>query len=155
MFLNGFVHALLPIAGVSAFSMLGGDAGLFSSTGLIVVFAVLMLGSFAINYMSLSIVQSNVCGKVFQPGHLATLSAYGMCCALLFVAAAMGIPFLWQSVANFLPVEDFPEEQIATAVMSFYAFWAGMYSSAGFSWFATACPATPIDTKPIIPGAPI
>jgi flagellar biosynthesis protein FlhB len=96
------------------------------------------------------IVQSSVCGKVFQSEHLATLAGYSVIISILFFSLSWHIDFIGNIIRNMLPSieENSVKNQFSESIVhAFYMFWAGMYSSASLSWFATACPLPSTESK--------
>jgi Na+-transporting methylmalonyl-CoA/oxaloacetate decarboxylase gamma subunit len=147
MFLNGITHAILPWAGFMAYMNLSQNPELVSMTAFLSVLVFIAIGSFFMNWLTLTIVQSSVCGKVFQMEHLASLAGIGVVFSLLFFSLSWHVDFMSDMIRNLMqePAEDGAEKHISqtveSAVHSFYMFWAGMYSAASLSWFAAACPA--------------
>jgi len=154
MFLNGMLHTILPAIGIVAYMNVSKDPVLESSTAFFTVLCVIVIGSFISNLISFMIVQSSVCGKVFQSEHLATLAGYSVIISILFFSLSWHVDFIGNIIRNMLPSteENSNEPQgknqfNESIVHAFYMFWAGMYSSASLSWFATACPLPSTDLK--------
>jgi hypothetical protein len=146
MFLNGITHAALPALGFVAYMNLSKAPEIASMTAFLSVLVCVAIGSFFMNWITFSIVQSSVCGKVFQIEHLATLAAYGMGFACLMFSLSWNVDFLSNIIRNiFVPPPEGHEiieksQNVESTVHAFYMFWAGMYSAACLSWFAAACP---------------
>jgi hypothetical protein len=154
MFLNGTIHTILPAIGIAAYMNVSKEPLLESNTAFFTVLCVIVIGSFLSNLISFMIVQSSVCGKVFQSEHLATLAGYSVIISILFFSVSWHIDFIGNIIRNMLPSaeENSNEPQVKnqfseSIVHAFYMFWAGMYSSASLSWFATACPLPSTDSK--------
>jgi hypothetical protein len=119
------------------------------------------LGSFIANLISFMVVQTSVCGKVFQTEHLASLAGYGTIVSIIFFSLAWHVDFVGNIIRDMvqepqgeqeLSEENEKQDRVQqrggggssefaeSIVHAFYMFWAGMYSSASLSWFATACP---------------
>jgi hypothetical protein len=154
MFLNGIIHTILPAIGIAAYMNVSKEPFLESNTAFFTVLCVIVIGSFLSNLISFMIVQSSVCGKVFQSEHLATLAGYSVIISILFFSLSWHVDFIGNIIRNMLPSseENSNEPQVKnqfgeSIVHAFYMFWAGMYSSASLSWFATACPLPSTDSK--------
>jgi len=154
MFLNGMIHTILPAIGIAAYMNVSKEPFLESNTAFFTVLCVIVIGSFLSNLISFMIVQSSVCGKVFQSEHLATLAGYSVIISILFFSLSWHVDFIGNIIRNMLPSseENSNEPQVKnqfgeSIVHAFYMFWAGMYSSASLSWFATACPLPSTDSK--------
>ena len=156
MFLNGMIHTILPAIGIAAYMNVSKDPVLESNTAFFTVLCVIVIGSFISNLISFMIVQSSVCGKVFQSEHLATLAGYSVIISILFFSLSWHVDFIGNIIRNLFPSteENSNESEIPvknqfseSIVHAFYMFWAGMYSSASLSWFATACPLPSTDLK--------
>jgi hypothetical protein len=154
MFLNGMIHTILPSIGIAAFMNVSKEPFLESNTAFFTILCVIVIGSFLSNLISFMIVQSSVCGKVFQSEHLATLAGYSVIISILFFSLSWHVDFIGNIIRNMLPSseENSNEPQVKnqfgeSIVHAFYMFWAGMYSSASLSWFATACPLPSTDSK--------
>ena len=142
MFLNGMIHTILPAIGIAAYMNVAKEPLLESNTAFFTVLCV--------------IVQSSDCGKVFQSEHLATLAGYSVIISILFFSLSWHVDFIGNIIRNLFPSteENSNESEIPvknqfseSIVHAFYMFWAGMYSSASLSWFATACPLPSTDLK--------
>jgi hypothetical protein len=154
MFLNGTIHTILPAIGIAAYMNVSKEPFLESNTAFFTILCVIVIGSFLSNLISFMIVQSSVCGKVFQSEHLATLAGYSVIISILFFSLSWHVDFIGNIIRNMLPSseENSNEPQVKnqfgeSIVHAFYMFWAGMYSSASLSWFATACPLPSTDSK--------
>jgi hypothetical protein len=156
MFLNGMIHTILPAIGIAAYMNTSKDPVLESNTAFFTVLCVIVIGSFLSNLISFMIVQSSVCGKVFQSEHLATLAGYSIIISILFFSLSWHVDFIGNIIRNLFPTTDENSNESETPVKNqfsesivhaFYMFWAGMYSSASLSWFATACPLPSTDSK--------
>ena len=156
MFLNGMIHTILPAIGIAAYMNVAKEPLLESNTAFFTVLCVIVIGSFLSNLISFMIVQSSVCGKVFQSEHLATLAGYSVIISILFFSLSWHVDFIGNIIRNLFPSteENSNESEIPvknqfseSIVLAFYMFWAGMYSSASLSWFATACPLPSTDLK--------
>jgi len=154
MFLNGIIHTILPAIGIAAYMNVSKEPFLESNTAFFTVLCVIVIGSFLSNLISFMIVQSSVCGKVFQSEHLATLAGYSVIISILFFSLSWHVDFIGNIIRNMLPSseENSNEPQVKnqfgeSIVHAFYMFWAGMYSSASLSWFATACPLPSTESK--------
>lgn len=150
MFLNGMIHTILPAIGIVAYMNVSREPLLESNTAFFTVLCVIVIGSFISNLISFMIVQSSVCGKVFQSEHLATLAGYSVIISILFFSLSWHVDFIGNIIRNLLPsTEENSVKNIfgESIVHAFYMFWAGMYSSASLSWFATACPLPSTDLK--------
>ena len=154
MFLNGMIHTILPAIGIAAYMNVSKEPLLESNTAFFTVLCVIVIGSFISNLISFMIVQSSVCGKVFQSEHLATLAGYSVIISILFFSLSWHVDFIGNIIRNMLPSteENSNEPQVKnqfgeSIVHAFYMFWAGMYSSASLSWFATACPLPSTESK--------
>ena len=156
MFLNGMIHTILPAIGIAAYMNVAKEPLLESNTAFFTVLCVIVIGSFLSNLISFMIVQSSVCGKVFQSEHLATLAGYSVIISILFFSLSWHVDFIGNIIRNLFPSteENSNESEIPvknqfseSIVHAFYMFWAGMYSSASLSWFATACPLPSTDLK--------
>jgi hypothetical protein len=154
MFLNGTIHTILPAIGIAAYMNVSKEPLLESNTAFFTVLCVIVIGSFLSNLISFMIVQSSICGKVFQSEHLATLAGYSVIISILFFSVSWHIDFIGNIIRNMLPSaeENSNEPQVKnqfseSIVHAFYMFWAGMYSSASLSWFATACPLPSTELK--------
>jgi len=154
MFLNGMIHTILPSIGIAAYMNVSKEPFLESNTAFFTILCVIVIGSFLSNLISFMIVQSSVCGKVFQSEHLATLAGYSVIISILFFSLSWHVDFIGNIIRNMLPSseENSNEPQVKnqfgeSIVHAFYMFWAGMYSSASLSWFATACPLPSTDSK--------
>ncbi|NDH66828.1 MAG: hypothetical protein EBY22_02755 [Gammaproteobacteria bacterium] len=156
MFLNGLIHTILPAIGISAYMNVSKMPELQSNTAFFTVLCVIVLGSFIANLISFMIVQSSVCGKIFQSEHLATLAGYSVIISVVFFSLSWHVDFIGNIIRNLLPVAEENSNEPETPVKNqfgesivhaFYMFWAGMYSSASLSWFATACPLPSTDSK--------
>ena len=150
MFLNGMIHTILPAIGIAAYMNVSKDPILESNTAFFTVLCVIVIGSFISNLISFMIVQSSVCGKVFQSEHLATLAGYSVIISILFFSLSWHIDFIGNIIRNMLPSieENSVKNQFSESIVhAFYMFWAGMYSSASLSWFATACPLPSTESK--------
>jgi len=154
MFLNGMIHTILPAIGIAAYMNVSKEPFLESNTAFFTILCVIVIGSFLSNLISFMIVQSSVCGKVFQSEHLATLAGYSVIISILFFSLSWHVDFIGNIIRNMLPSseENSNEPQVKnqfgeSIVHAFYMFWAGMYSSASLSWFATACPLPSTDSK--------
>ena len=154
MFLNGMIHTILPAIGIAAYMNVAKEPLLESNTAFFTVLCVIVIGSFLSNLISFMIVQSSVCGKVFQSEHLATLAGYSVIISILFFSLSWHVDFIGNIIRNLLPSteensnEPQGKNQFSESIVhAFYMFWAGMYSSASLSWFATACPLPSTDLK--------
>ena len=156
MFLNGMIHTILPAIGIAAYMNVAKEPFLESITAFFTVLCIIVVGSFISNLISFMIVQSSVCGKVFQSEHLATLAGYSVIISIIFFSLSWHVDFIGNIIRNMLPSadENSNESKIPvknqfgeSIVHAFYMFWAGMYSSASLSWFATACPLPSTDLK--------
>ena len=151
MFLNGALHTILPALGIAAYMNVAKEPFLESINAYFTVLLVIVVGSFISNLISFMIVQSSVCGKVFQSEHLATLAGYSVGISILFFSLAWHVEFIGNIIRNvMITPSDEPQEKdqfTESIVHAFYMFWAGMYSSASLSWFATACPLPSTDSK--------
>jgi hypothetical protein len=150
MFLNGTIHTILPAIGIAAYMNVSKEPLLESNTAFFTVLCVIVIGSFISNLISFMIVQSSVCGKVFQSEHLATLAGYSVIISILFFSLSWHIDFIGNIIRNMLPSieENSVKNQFSESIVhAFYMFWAGMYSSASLSWFATACPLPSTESK--------
>jgi hypothetical protein len=156
MFLNGMIHTILPAIGITAYMNVSKDPVLESNTAFFTVLCVIVIGSFISNLISFMIVQSSVCGKVFQSEHLATLAGYSVIISILFFSLSWHVDFIGNIIRNLFPSTEENSNGSETPVKNqfnesivhaFYMFWAGMYSSASLSWFATACPLPSTDSK--------
>lgn len=147
MFLNGITHAILPAIGFMAYMNLSQNPEMASMTAFLSILVFIAVGSFFMNWLTLTIVQSSVCGKVFQMEHLASLAGIGVVFSMIFFGLSWHVDFLSDMIRNLLqePTEGENEKHISqnveSTVHAFYMFWAGMYSAASLSWFAAACPA--------------
>jgi len=161
MFLNGIMHTILPAIGIVGYMKMAENPDLQSSNAFLTVLICIILGSFIANLISFMIVQTSVCGKVFQTEHIASLAGYGVIVSIVFFSLAWHVDFVGNIIRDMLqeshdseqePQENEKQERIQqrggggssqfaeSIVHAFYMFWAGMYSSASLSWFATACP---------------
>lgn len=154
MFLNGMIHTILPAIGIAAYMNVAKEPLLESNTAFFTVLCVIVIGSFLSNLISFMIVQSSVCGKVFQSEHLATLAGYSVIISILFFSLSWHVDFIGNIIRNLFPSteensnEPQGKNQFSESIVhAFYMFWAGMYSSASLSWFATACPLPSTDLK--------
>ena len=156
MFLNGMIHTILPAIGIAAYMNVAKEPLLESNTAFFTVLCVIVVGSFISNLISFMIVQSSVCGKVFQSEHLATLAGYSVIISILFFSLSWHVDFIGNIIRNLFPFTEENSNESGTPmknqfsesiVHAFYMFWAGMYSSASLSWFATACPLPSTDLK--------
>ena len=154
MFLNGMIHTILPAIGIAAYMNVAKEPLLESNTAFFTVLCVIVVGSFISNLISFMIVQSSVCGKVFQSEHLATLAGYSVIISILFFSLSWHVDFIGNIIRNLFPFteensnEPQGKNQFSESIVhAFYMFWAGMYSSASLSWFATACPLPSTDLK--------
>jgi hypothetical protein len=154
MFLNGTIHTILPAIGIAAYMNVSKEPLLESNTAFFTVLCVIVIGSFLSNLISFMIVQSSVCGKVFQSEHLATLAGYSVIISILFFSLSWHVDFIGNIIRNMLPSteensnEPQGKNQFSESIVhAFYMFWAGMYSSASLSWFATACPLPSTELK--------
>ena len=156
MFLNGMIHTILPAIGIAAYMNVAKEPLLESNTAFFTVLCVIVIGSFLSNLISFMIVQSSVCGKVFQSEHLATLAGYSVIISILFFSLSWHVDFIGNIIRNLFPPTEENSNESETPVKNqfsesivhaFYMFWAGMYSSASLSWFATACPLPSTDSK--------
>ena len=156
MFLNGTIHTILPAIGIAAYMNVSKEPLLESNTAFFTVLCVIVIGSFLSNLISFMIVQSSVCGKVFQSEHIATLAGYSVIISILFFSLSWHVDFIGNIIRNMLPSTEANSNESETPaknqfsesiVHAFYMFWAGMYSSASLSWFATACPLPSTDLK--------
>ena len=154
MFLNGMIHTILPAIGIAAYMNVAKEPLLESNTAFFTVLCVIVIGSFLSNLISFMIVQSSVCGKVFQSEHLATLAGYSVIISILFFSLSWHVDFIGNIIRNlFSSTEENSNEpqgknQFSESIVhAFYMFWAGMYSSASLSWFATACPLPSTELK--------
>jgi hypothetical protein len=146
MFLNGISHAVLPALGFMAYMNLSQEPQMTSMTAFLSVLVFIAIGSFFMNWLTFSIVQSSVCGKVFQMEHLASLAGIGVVFSMIFFSLSWHVDFFSDMIRNLMqePSAEETEKHISQTVEStvhaFYMFWAGMYSAASMSWFAAACP---------------
>lgn len=142
MFINGAVHMFLPAMGIALYcSSTGWDVDIrSSSTAFIAVIATVAIASLIIHYISFTIVQSSVCGKVFQSDHLAKLSGWGSLFAIAFLVLGWKVDFVGNIVRDFIPAEIRDQSFGEAIVLAFFVFFGGLYSIASLSWFATACP---------------
>jgi len=146
MFLNGITHAALPAIGFMIYMNLSKSPEIASMTAFLSVLVCIIIGSFFMNLITFSIVQSSVCGKVFQSEHLASLAGFGVMFAILFFSLSWHVNFLGDIIRNMLQEPSENEEpqhtsqNVESTVHAFYMFWAGMYSAASLSWFSAACP---------------
>jgi hypothetical protein len=150
MFLNGMIHTILPAIGIAAYMNVAKEPLLESNTAFFTVLCVIVIGSFLSNLISFMIVQSSVCGKVFQSEHLATLAGYSVIISILFFSLSWHVDFIGNIIRNLFPSteENSVKNQFSESIVhAFYMFWAGMYSSASLSWFATACPLPSTESK--------
>ena len=156
MFLNGMIHTILPAIGIAAYMNVAKEPLLESNTAFFTVLCVIVVGSFISNLISFMIVQSSVCGKVFQSEHLDTLAGYSVIISILFFSLSWHVDFIGNIIRNLFPSTEENSNESGTPmknqfsesiVHAFYMFWAGMYSSASLSWFATACPLPSTDLK--------
>ena len=156
MFLNGMIHTILPAIGIASYMNVAKEPLLESNTAFFTVLCVIVVGSFISNLISFMIVQSSVCGKVFQSEHLATLAGYSVIISILFFSLSWHVDFIGNIIRNLFPSTEENSNESGTPmknqfsesiVHAFYMFWAGMYSSASLSWFATACPLPSTDLK--------
>ena len=156
MFLNGMIHTILPAIGIAAYMNVAKEPLLESNTAFFTVLCVIVVGSFISNLISFMIVQSSVCGKVFQSEHLATLAGYSVIISILFFSLSWHVDFIGNIIRNLFPSTEENSNESGTPmknqfsesiVHAFYMFWAGMYSSASLSWFATACPLPSTELK--------
>lgn len=161
MLLNGIMHTILPALGIVGYMKLAENPDLQSSNAFLTVLVCIILGSFIANLISFMVVQTSVCGKVFQSEHLASLAGYGVIVSIVFFSLAWHVDFVGNIIRDMVqdpqgeqepPQENEKQERVQqrggggssqfaeSIVHAFYMFWAGMYSSASLSWFATACP---------------
>jgi hypothetical protein len=145
MFLNGVIHTILPALGIAGYMKLAEVPNLQSTNAFLTVLMFIILGSFIANLISFMIVQSSVCGKVFQSEHIATLAGYGVLISILFFSLSWHVGFIGNLIRDTLKdsqeeENSEPDQFVESIVHAFYMFWAGMYSAASLSWFATACP---------------
>ena len=163
MFLNGLGHTILPALGFAVQKSLYGAENHTNLFVIVILFS--CLASALINFISISGVQSGVCGKVFQSSHILTLSAIGAFITFIFLALALNVGFLRDIIASLFdtPIEGADAEAEAGEDYSstgkqisyaFYSFWAGMYSIAILSWYAVACPSPEPNTEPVDKMAP-
>ena len=153
MFLNGMIHTILPAIGIAAYMNVAKEPLLESNTAFFTVLCVIVVGSFISNLISFMIVQSSVCGKVFQSEHLATLAGYSVIISILFFSLSWHVDFIGNIIRHLFPSTEENSNESGTPmknqfsesiVHAFYMFWAGMYSIASLASFATACPAPPV-----------
>ena len=137
MFLNGMIHTILPAIGIAAYMNVAKEPLLESNTAFFTVLCVIVIGSFLSNLISFMIVQSVII-------------------SILFFSLSWHVDFIGNIIRNLFPSteENSNESEIPvknqfseSIVHAFYMFWAGMYSSASLSWFATACPLPSTDLK--------
>jgi hypothetical protein len=146
MFLNGVIHTILPALGIAGYMKLAEAPNLQSTNAFLTVLIFIVLGSFIANLISFMIVQSSVCGKVFQSEHIASLAGYGVLISIIFFSLSWHVGFVGNIIRDTLKGSQEEEENsepdqfVESIVHAFYMFWAGMYSAASLSWFATACP---------------
>ena len=162
MFLNGMMHTFLPAIGIVSYMKMAENPDLQSSNAFLTVLICIILGSFIANLISFMIVQTSVCGKVFQSEHLASLAGYGVIVSIIFFSLAWHVDFVGNIIRDMVQDSHNSEQEASqnnekqeriqqrggggssqfaeSIVHAFYMFWAGMYSSASLSWFATACP---------------
>ena len=165
MFLNGLGHTILPALGFAVQKSLYGAENHTNLFIIVILFS--CLASALINFISISGVQSGVCGKVFQSSHILTLSAVGAFITFVFLGLALNVGFLRDIIASLFdaPLQEQEGEEGAEAVAdysstgkqisyAFYSFWAGMYSIAILSWYAVACPSPEPNTEPVDKIAP-
>ena len=128
MFLNGVIHTILPALGIAGYMKLAEAPNLQSTNAFLTVLVFIVLGS--------------VCGKLFQTEHIATLAGYGVIISIVFFSLSWHVGFIGNLIRNSLQEEENsePDQFVESIVHAFYMFWAGMYSAASLSWFATACP---------------
>jgi hypothetical protein len=129
-----------------AYMNLSQEPQMTSMTAFLSVLVFTAIGSFFMNWLTFSIVQSSVCGKVFQMEHLASLAGIGVVFSMIFFSLSWHVDFFSDMIRNLMqePSAEETEKHISQTVEStvhaFYMFWAGMYSAASMSWFAAACP---------------
>jgi len=145
MFLNGVIHTILPALGIAGYMKLAEAPNLQSTNAFLTVLVFIVLGSFIANLISFMIVQSSVCGKLFQTEHIATLAGYGVIISIVFFSLSWHVGFIGNLIRDSLKgtqeeENSEPDQFVESVVHAFYMFWAGMYSAASLSWFATACP---------------
>jgi hypothetical protein len=171
-FFNGVVHAVLPAIALFAYSKTHTNPNIQSLEAFIYILVFISVISFFMNWASFSIIQSLVCGSVFQAGHLASLAGFGVLFSVIFFSLSWHVPFIGNIIRDMLigpqnPQQNQNENQnqnqneviehetvkqrgggdslfVESAVHAFYMFWAGMYSIASLASFATACPAPPV-----------
>jgi hypothetical protein len=167
-FFNGVVHATLPAMAFFAYSKTHANPNIQSLEAFIYILVFISLISFFMNWASFSIIQSLVCGKVFQVSHLASLAGLGVLFSAIFFSLSWHVPFIGNIIRDMLvgpqnpqqnhennnEPESAPEKMrqrgggdslfVESTVHAFYMFWAGMYSIASLASFATACPAPPV-----------
>ena len=81
--LNGLTHAVLPPLGLYIFTKFSEDT-IFSMNAFLALLAFIILMSFLMNFISFAIIQSSVCGKVFNTEHLLRLAGFGITFSVLF-----------------------------------------------------------------------
>jgi hypothetical protein len=157
-FFNGIVHAVLPALGLFTYSKVHTNPDIQSLQAFIYILVFISVISFFMNWASFSIIQSLVCGKVFQAEHLASLAGVGVVFSAVFFSLSWHVPAVSDIIRNMLQnpktesandiANEGPENKdsifVESTVHAFYMFWAGMYSVACLSMFATACPAPPV-----------
>jgi hypothetical protein len=137
--LNGLTHAVLPPLGLYIFTKFSEDT-IFSMNAFLALLAFIILMSFLMNFISFAIIQSSVCGKVFNTEHLLRLAGFGITFSVLFFSLSWHVGFIGNIIRNLVPAEIFGEQMSESITHAFYMFWAGMYSMGSLCWYAAACP---------------
>jgi len=164
-FFNGVVHAVLPALGFFVYRQLNTNPDIQSLQAFIYILIFISVISFFMNWASFSIIQSLVCGKVFQADHLASLAGVGVLISAVFFSLTWHVAFVGNIIRDMLvnpksennenmnnedmnTVPTGPESIfVESTVHAFYMFWAGMYSTACLASFATACALPPIGSS--------
>jgi hypothetical protein len=137
--LNGFTHAILPPIGLYVFSKFS-EESITSMNAFLALLAFIILMSFLMNFISFTIIQSSVCGKIFNTEHLMRLAGFGLTFSVLFFSLSWHVGFIGNIIRDLVPSSSFGEQMSESITHAFYMFWAGMYAMGSLSWYAAACP---------------
>ena len=109
-FFNGVVHAVLPAIALFAYSKTHANPNIQSLEAFIYILVFVSVISFFMNWASFSIIQSLVCGKVFQAGHLASLAGFGVLFSVIFFSLSWHVPFIGNIIRDMLVGPQNPQQ---------------------------------------------